>query len=101
SDAARPEATMIDIGVARPSAQGQAMISTATALTRAWARAGSGPRAAHTPNVTTATAITASTNHAETWSTRRWIGARLRWASATKPTIRDRSVAEPTFSARI
>ena len=31
--APRPVATMIDIGVARPSAQGQAMISTATALT--------------------------------------------------------------------
>ena len=30
--AARPVATMIDIGVASPSAQGQAMISTATAL---------------------------------------------------------------------
>jgi hypothetical protein len=32
--APRPVATMIDIGVARPSAQGQAMISTATALIR-------------------------------------------------------------------
>ena len=32
--APRPVATMIDIGVASPSAQGQAMISTATALTR-------------------------------------------------------------------
>ena len=33
--APRPTATMIDMGVARPSAQGQAMISTAMALTRA------------------------------------------------------------------
>ncbi len=33
--APRPMPTMIDIGVARPSAQGQAMISTATALTSA------------------------------------------------------------------
>ncbi len=33
-DAPRPLATMIDIGVASPSAQGQAMISTATALIR-------------------------------------------------------------------
>ena len=33
--APRPVATMIDIGVARPSAHGQAMISTATALTSA------------------------------------------------------------------
>jgi hypothetical protein len=29
-----PVATMMDIGVARPSAQGQAMISTETALIR-------------------------------------------------------------------
>ena len=33
--APRPVPTMIDIGVASPSAQGQAMISTATALTSA------------------------------------------------------------------
>ena len=33
--APRPVPTMIDIGVARPSAQGQAMISTETAVTRA------------------------------------------------------------------
>ena len=32
--APRPTPTMIDIGVARPSAQGQAMISTLTAATR-------------------------------------------------------------------
>src|SRR5712664_4019979 len=32
--APRPTATMMDIGVARPRAQGQAMISTATAATR-------------------------------------------------------------------
>ena len=35
SCAPRPMPTMIDIGVARPSAQGQAMISTATALSSA------------------------------------------------------------------
>jgi hypothetical protein len=34
--APRPTPTMIDIGVARPSAQGQAMISTATAATSPW-----------------------------------------------------------------
>ena len=33
--APRPVATMMDIGVARPSAHGHAMISTATALTSA------------------------------------------------------------------
>jgi hypothetical protein len=42
--AARPVATMIDIGVAKPSAHGQAMISTATALTTAYVHEGSGPK---------------------------------------------------------
>ena len=38
-----PLATMIDIGVASPSAHGHAMISTATAFTSAWPSRGSGP----------------------------------------------------------
>ena len=42
---------MIDIGVARPSAHGHAMISTATALTSACASRGSGPTSAQTTNV--------------------------------------------------
>ena len=56
-----PVATMIDIGVARPSAHGHAMISTATALTSACAIRGSGPTNAQTTNVTIAAAITAGT----------------------------------------
>ena len=55
---------MIDIGVASPSAHGHAMISTATALTSACARRGSGPTTAQTANASSATAITAGTNHA-------------------------------------
>ena len=50
-----PVPTMIDIGVASPSAHGQAMISTATALTSACASRGSGPTSAQTTNVTAAT----------------------------------------------
>ena len=54
--------TMIDIGVASPSAQGQAMISTATALTKAQASAGcAGAAIAQTRNVTTAITSTAGT----------------------------------------
>jgi hypothetical protein len=41
---------MIVIGVAKPMAHGQAMISTATALIVANAIAGSGPTVAHTKN---------------------------------------------------
>ena len=74
---------MIDIGVARPSAHGHAMISTATALTSACASRGSGPATAQTTAVATATTSTAGTNHAATRSASRWIGARLRCASAT------------------
>ena len=46
---------MIDIGVASPSAHGQAMISTATALTSACASRGSGPSDAQATKVITAT----------------------------------------------
>ena len=59
--APRPVPTMIDIGVASPSAHGQAMISTATALTSACARRGSGPKTAQATNVIRATRITPGT----------------------------------------
>src|SRR5215469_5549235 len=92
---------MIDIGVARPRAQGQAMMRTDTAATKAYARRGSGPTLPQTRAATTAAAMTAGTNQAETWSARRWIGARLRWASATIWTMRESRVSAPTFWARM
>ena len=59
--------TMIDIGVARPRAHGQAIISTATALTKAQARAGcSGAAMAHTKNVRMAIPTTAGTKYPAT-----------------------------------
>ncbi len=64
--APRPTPTMIDIGVARPSAQGQAMISTLTAATRPKAKRGSGPNVAQAAKATSATAITAGTNQPAT-----------------------------------
>ena len=45
--AMRPVPTMMDMGVASPRAQGQAMIRTDTALTKAKTTAGSGPRKYH------------------------------------------------------
>ena len=60
--AARPTPTMIDIGVASPSAQGQAMISTVTAATSALEKRGSGPKTSQAMNAASATAITAGTN---------------------------------------
>ena len=98
--APRPTATITDIGVARPSAHGQAMISTATAFTRAWARRGSGPQSVQAAKASTAAPTTAGTNHAATRSARRWMGARLRWASPTSLTIWARRVSLPTRSAR-
>ncbi|MNJ41437.1 hypothetical protein D3C77_363620 [compost metagenome] len=99
--APRPTPTMIDSGVARPSAQGQAMISTDTAATRAKAKRGSGPKPAQTANAIAATRITAGTNQPETRSAMRWMGARLRWAWATICTIWESRVSAPTFSARM
>ncbi len=52
---------MIDIGVASPKAHGQAMIRTATALTRANAIAGAGPKIDQAIKVTAAAATTAGT----------------------------------------
>ncbi len=64
--APRPTPTMIDIGVASPNAQGQAIISTLTAATRPKAKRGSGPNVAQAANAISATAITAGTNQPAT-----------------------------------
>jgi hypothetical protein len=101
SRAPRPAPTMMDMGVASPSAHGQAMMSTEPATTRACASFGSGPTSAQTAKASTAAPITAGTNTAETRSTVRWMGARERCASATMATMRASMVSRPTFSARM
>ena len=87
--------TMIDIGVASPSAQGQAMIKTVTAATRPKVKRGSGPNVIQAANASNAAAITAGTNQPATRSARRWIGARERCARATMSTIRASMVSRP------
>ena len=62
ASAALPTATMIEIGVASPSAQGQAITSTDTAITTAKLRRGSGPKKYHTVNARRAIPITVGTN---------------------------------------
>ena len=99
--APRPVPTMIDIGVANPRAQGQAMISTATALSSPNPIAGGGPNTDHATNATAATSMTAGTNHPDTVSASFWIGARERCASPTMRTIRASKVSLPTRSARM
>ena len=89
----------IMVGVASPNAQGQAMMRTETAASSPKVKRGSGPHVAQTAKAMTAIASTAGTNQPETWSARRWIGARLRWASATSCTICASIVSRPTFSA--
>ncbi len=90
---------MMDMGVASPSAQGQAMMSTDTAFTSACASRGSGPHTPQTSAASSAMRMTAGTNHAATLSARLWMGARLRWAAATCRTIWARSVSLPTRRA--
>ncbi len=99
SSAARPVPTMIEVGVARPIAQGQAMISTATAFTRANESAGEGPKVYQAAKVSTAARITAGTNHPVTLSTRAWIGSFEPWAVSTNLMICASSVSLPTLVA--
>ena len=99
--APRPVAVMIDIGVARPSAHGQAMISTEIAATSAKTNRGSGPTVSQTPKATIATATTAGTKYEATRSTSPWMGARERCAPATIATICDSTVSSPTRPASI
>jgi hypothetical protein len=52
---------MMEIGVASPSAQGQAMMRTLTAATRAQASLGSGPKKNQAMKASSETPITAGT----------------------------------------
>ena len=76
---------MTAIGVASPSAHGQAMINTATAAANAVPTAA--PTASHTPRVAAASTITIGTNTAETRSARRCTLALPLCASATNRAI--------------
>ncbi len=56
-----PVPTIMAVGVARPRAQGQAMIMTATKLSKAKVRAGGGPQKNQTIKVSTAIPMTIGT----------------------------------------
>jgi len=73
--AALPVATMMDIGVAKPRAQGQAMISTETALISPYCQPWGPPSRPHAKKAVSAMPITTSTNQPATWSAMRCIGA--------------------------
>ena len=86
-----PTATMMLIGVAKPSAHGQAMMSTLTAVMTA----STGDTNSQITSARIATRITAGTNQSETVSTSFWIGTRDRWAWPTISTIFDSVVSRP------
>ncbi len=96
-----PVPTMIAVGVARPMAHGQAMMTTPMNAVRASVRRGSGPAANQITNVTTATTITAGTKISLIRSARRWIGALEPCARWTSSTIRASAVSRPTRVARM
>ncbi len=95
--APRPVPTSSAVGVASPSAHGQAMISTATAAVNA--AVGPSPSASHTASVPSASAMTAGTNTAEIRSASRCAAALPFCASSTRRAIRASWVSAPTFSA--
>ena len=98
SCAPRPVPTSSAVGVARPSAQGQAMISTATAAVKA--NSTDSPAPIQKPSVATARPMTTGTKMPETRSARRWTGALPDWASVTRRAIWASAVSAPTFVAR-
>ena len=72
--AALPTPTITDMGVARPRAQGQAMISTVVAATIMCENGGCGPRLNQARAAATAISMMVGTNTADTRSARRPIG---------------------------
>ena len=85
SSAPLPVPTMMAVGVARPSAQGQEITSTAMAC---FSAAGTPPpMASHTMNVTSAMPITTGTNTPLTRSASREMGAFELAAASTSRTI--------------
>ena len=96
--AARPEPTSSAVGVASPSAQGQAMTSTATAAVKA--ACGLCPVSSHPARVAADSTRTMGTNTPEIRSARRWTGALPACAAVTIRPIRASVVPSPTAVAR-
>ena len=86
------------VGVASPSAQGQAMMRTATAALKA--ADAEAPKASQPARVARETPITTGTKMPDTRSTSRWTGALPDWAASTSRAIWASAVSAPTFVAR-
>ena len=98
SCAPRPVPTSSAVGVASPSAHGQAMMSTATAAENA--NVAASPRSSQNASVPSASAITTGTNTADTRSARRCTSALPLCASVTSRPIWASWVSAPTRVAR-
>ena len=94
SSAPRPVPTSRAVGVARPSAQGQAMIRTATAVVMAVLTPA--PVSAQTTPVTSAMTMTTGTKMPETRSARRCTAALPVCACSTRRAICESWVSAPT-----
>ena len=94
--APRSVPTISAVGVASPSAHGQAMMSTATAAVNARSAAPVAAAVSQNPRVAAAKAITTGTKTAETRSASRSTGALPVCASSTKRAIRASAVSAPT-----
>src|SRR5690625_2159801 len=99
--APRPEPTIIDVGVASPNAQGQAMTNTAIDASNACDQTPGSTMKNHAAKVTNAMTTTMGTKTLDILSAIRWIGAFDPWASSTIFTIPASAVSFPTFSATI
>ena len=93
--AARPVVAITDMGVAKPKAQGQAIISTATAHISAKSNCAF-PKTIQAINVSTLMTSTVTTKYLANTSASRCNGALERWASATVWIIFAKVVFAPT-----
>src|SRR4030067_674725 len=91
---------MTDVGVARPSAHGQAMMRTATMLRTAYVNDGAGPKNHQARKVRKAIPITAGTKYEAMTSASRAIGGLDPCAPSTRRTICASIVSRPTRVAR-
>ena len=97
--APRPVPTIMAVGVASPSAQGQDTTRTETAMVKANSKVA--PKNSHTMAEITAMVITTGTNTPATLSASLAMGALELVASSTRRMIWARAVSSPTLVARI
>ena len=97
--AAFPVPTIIEVGVAKPNAQGQAITNTAIAATKAGSNCPGWTNEIHIINVKIAIPTTIGTKYPEIISASLCIGALEPCASSTTLTMEARAVSLPTFVA--